>query len=54
MVVNFYAGYELANGLIFILETSLGLVNIAPKIEGQENGNAKNVGFGISVGYKLK
>lgn len=49
-----YAGYELANGLSFTIETSLGLVNILPKLNGNENGDAKNVGFGIGVAYKFR
>ena len=49
-----YAGYELANGLSFTIETSLGLVNIMPELDGNENGDAKNVGFGIGVAYRFK
>lgn len=49
-----YAGYEFANGLSFAIETSLGLVNISPKVEGNDYGDAKNVGFGISVGYRIR
>lgn len=49
-----YAGYELGNGLSFTIETSLGLVNIMPKLNGSENGDAKNVGFGLGIGYKFR
>lgn len=52
--VKVYAGYELAGGLSFTIETSLGLVNIMPKVGGNENGDAKNVGFGIGVAYKIR
>lgn len=48
-----YAGYEFANGLSFTIETSLGLVNVMPKVAGDDYGDAKNVGFGIGVGYKF-
>ncbi len=48
-----YAGYELNNGLSFSLETSLGLVNIKPKVAGNDNGDAKNVGFGFAIGYRF-
>lgn len=49
-----YAGYELGNGLSFTIETSLGLVNILPELNGEQNGDAKNVGFGIGVAYKFR
>lgn len=48
-----YAGYELANGVTFTIESSLGLVNIAPKISGGDSGTAKNVGFGLSIGASV-
>lgn len=49
-----YAGYELANGLSFTIETSLGLVNIMPQVAGNDNGDAKNVGFGLGIAYKIR
>jgi hypothetical protein len=49
-----YAGYEFASGLSFTIESSLGLVNIMPEIGGNQNGDAKNVGFGIGIGYKFR
>lgn len=48
-----YAGYEFASGLGFTIESSLGLVNIMPEIGGNENGDAKNVGFGLGVFYRF-
>jgi hypothetical protein len=50
---KFYAGYEFGNGFSFAIESSLGLVNISPKIAGNDNGTAKNVGFGLALGYKF-
>lgn len=50
---KFYAGYEFGNGFSFAIETSLGLVNILPDIGGNESGDAKNVGFGLALGYKF-
>lgn len=50
---KFYAGYEFGNGFSFAIESSLGLINIMPKIAGNDNGTAKNVGFGLALGYKF-
>ncbi len=44
---NFLAGYELKNGLLFSVNYSLGLTNIAP----EEGDKWKNSYLGISVGY---
>lgn len=50
---KFYAGYEFGNGFSFAIESSLGLVNIQPEVAGTEIGDAKNVGFGLALGYKF-
>lgn len=49
-----YAGYEFGTRLSLAIESSLGLVNILPQLNGNDNGNAKNVGFGIAIGYKIR
>ncbi|AHF14111.1 porin family protein [Niabella soli] len=51
---NLLVGYEFANKLSFQLNGQLGLVNIAPNVNGQKpDGKFKNSAFGISVGYKF-
>ncbi|MGJ7031245.1 outer membrane beta-barrel protein [Niabella hirudinis] len=52
--VNFLAGYELSDNLDLRLEGQLGITDLAPKVEGQTTkDHLKNVGFGVSVGYKF-
>ncbi|SDD92505.1 outer membrane beta-barrel protein [Niabella drilacis] len=52
--VNFLAGYELSGNLALRLEGQLGITDLAPKVEGQTTkDHLKNVGFGISAGYKF-
>ena len=50
-------GYQLKNNLFFLLNGQYGLTNITPKIEvnapGVVQGKAKNVSFGLSVGYRF-
>ncbi|HMR85180.1 MAG TPA: porin family protein [Niabella sp.] len=50
---NLLAGYEFSNKLSLQLNAQLGMANIAPKYNGQKDGTMKNVGFGISLGYKF-
>ncbi len=52
---NLFVGYQFANGLLFQLNTQLGLININPEIENvPENDSAfKNTGFGLSAGYSF-
>jgi hypothetical protein len=48
------AGYELESGLSVAINASLGLVNIEPKFEGAKpDASTKNVGFGLSLGYRF-
>lgn len=50
-------GYQLKNNLFFQLNGQYGLINTTPKIEttapGFVQGNAKNVSFGLSIGYRF-
>ncbi|WP_460684785.1 porin family protein [Niabella aquatica] len=51
---NLLAGYEFWNNLSIQLNAQFGIANITSKDNGQQtNGNIKNVGFGISLGYKF-
>ncbi|GAB3009051.1 hypothetical protein GCM10027051_07240 [Niabella terrae] len=52
---NLLAGYEFANRLSVQLNAQLGLANIAPELGGEivDNDKIKNVGFGLSLGYKF-
>ncbi len=52
---NIFAGYELAAGIFFQLNSQLGLVNISPKNEYVSNDKTvlKNTGFGLSAGYRF-
>jgi len=49
---NFFFGYELRNGINFVFNSSLGLINI----NSQTNNKLaeKNTGFGLSIGYRFK
>jgi hypothetical protein len=48
------AGYELAGGFSFALNTSMGLTNIIPKVNGvKPDASMTNVGFGLTLGYKF-
>ncbi|MEZ4771586.1 MAG: porin family protein [Bacteroidia bacterium] len=53
---NVFAGYELANGIFFQLNTQLGMIKINPednRITGSDKTSVKNTGFGLSLGYRL-
>ncbi len=51
---NLLAGYELKNGLSAQLNAQLGLANLTPLDDGKkQDGSLKNVGFGISLGYRF-
>ena len=53
---NLLVGYEFSNKLSFQLNAQLGMMNIAPKLEGQDEdayGKYKNTGFGLSLGYRF-
>ncbi|RYY54808.1 MAG: PorT family protein [Chitinophagaceae bacterium] len=51
---NLLVGYEFANKLSFQLNAQLGMLNIAPKINGEETDyKVKNTGFGLSLGYRF-
>lgn len=49
---NLFFGYELSNGINFVFNSSLGLVNINSETNNQLA--EKNTGFGLSVGYRFK
>lgn len=52
--LNLLAGYEFSNRLSAQFNAQLGLMNTVPKFDGEKpDGSMKNVGFGISVGYKF-
>lgn len=48
-------GYELYNGLFFILDVQIGLLNIYPDYEGPASNKAsfRNFGIGLSAGYRF-
>lgn len=52
---NLLFGFEMSSKLSAQLNAQLGLVNIAPDIDGTSNDKlkAKNTGFGISLGYRF-
>lgn len=52
---NIFAGYELAGGLFFQLNTQLGMLNINPEDKRfPDNKSAvKNTGYGLSLGYRF-
>jgi hypothetical protein len=52
---NIFAGYELANGVFFHLNTQLGMLKINPEDRRFPNdkSSVKNTGFGFSVGYRF-
>ena len=52
---NIFAGYEMAGGLFFQLNTQLGLLNIYPEDNrpGDNQSVFKNTGFGVSLGYRF-
>lgn len=48
---NLLAGYQLANGLTFMLNYNLGLSNLNPSDDSDED--VKNRYFGIRIGYNI-
>lgn len=52
---NIFVGYELPMGLFVQFETQLGLLNMIPKYDGEDSGDAKlnNTGFGLSAGFRF-
>jgi hypothetical protein len=53
---NIFAGYELAGGLFFQLNTQLGLLKINPEDNRLPDDNKreyKNTGYGVSLGYRF-
>jgi hypothetical protein len=50
---NFLAGYEFSNKLSFQLNSGLGLVNLTNRTPGDGKSSLKNVGFGVSAGYRF-
>lgn len=52
---NVMAGYELSNGLQVAITASMGMINTLPKYEGTkpEKSSTKNLGFGLSLGYRF-
>ncbi len=53
---NVFAGYEMAGGLFFQLNTQLGLLKINPednRLPGDNKSEVKNTGYGVSLGYRF-
>jgi hypothetical protein len=53
---NIFAGYEMAGGLFFQLNTQLGFLKINPednRLPGDNKSEVKNTGFGLSLGYRF-
>jgi Outer membrane protein beta-barrel domain len=52
---NIFVGYEMTNGIFVQLNTQYGMVNISPddKRNPTSESSIKNVGFGLSIGYRL-
>ncbi len=53
---NIFAGYELAGGLFFQLNTQLGLLKINPednRFPGDNKREYRNTGYGVSLGYRF-
>ena len=52
---NIFAGYEMAGGLFFQLNTQLGMLEVNPENAWFPNDEAsvKHTGFGFSLGYRL-
>jgi hypothetical protein len=55
--VGLLVGYQLGNGLFFQINGQYGVMNSTPKLEINDptivQGNAKNIGFGLSLGYRF-
>ena len=52
---NIFAGYQMASGLFFQLDTQFGLLKINPEYSGatDDKSSYKNTGFGLSLGYRF-
>lgn len=51
---DIFFGYEMAGGLSLQLNAQLGLLNLIPEFEDEENDAIlKNTGFGLSLGYRF-
>jgi hypothetical protein len=50
---NFIVGYELANMLSLQLNAQLGLVDIYPTYQNDNEISWKNTGYGLSLGYRF-
>jgi hypothetical protein len=52
---NIFAGYELAGGIFFQLNTQFGMLKINPEDRriSSDKSSVKNTGFGLSVGYRF-
>lgn len=55
MGANIFAGYEMANGIFAQINTQFGLLKINPEDKRIANDKTvvKNVGFGLSLGYRF-
>lgn len=52
---NIFAGYEMAGGLFFQLNTQLGMLMVNPENAwfADDKASVKHTGFGLSLGYRL-
>lgn len=53
---NVFAGYEMAGGLFFQLNTQLGFLKINPednRLPEENKSEIRNTGFGVSLGYRF-
>lgn len=50
---NIFAGFEMASGLFLQLDTQLGMLNIFPDDNANDQSTAKNTGFGLSLGFRF-
>lgn len=52
---NLFTGYEMAGGIFIQLNTQFGMVNIHPEDNRFPGGESslKNIGFGLSLGYRF-
>jgi hypothetical protein len=53
---NIFAGYEMAGGLFFQLNTQLGLLRVNPENAWftDDKASIKHTGFGLSLGYRFQ
>ena len=52
---NIFAGYQMAGGLFFQVNTQLGMLKINPEDKRipDDKSSVKNTGFGLSLGYRF-